>query len=114
MRQFVDGMLAGMGIDRVRFPGVFDCGRAAQLEQASRSLEPGTSIAVAVDVGCSFHRGLDDQVVGSAQIRSPGRMHVQNRYHGYRCRNLELNVISETYKHGLLGLLPERESWLDY
>jgi hypothetical protein len=68
--------------------------RVAQAECTLWSDEPGATIPEAVDETLQIHPGLHTQFIGCAQIGSPGGMHVEQRHHGYRGRDLKLDVVS--------------------
>src|SRR6185369_3942848 len=93
-------MLLRIGIAFVRRSRVLDESRATQVKRTGGRQPSGTAVAVAVDVALHSYVGADADLIGLAQIPHTRGMHKQHSDHGHGLRDLELNVVAQTYEHG--------------
>src|SRR4051812_7365787 len=95
-------MFLCLGVRGVGRSGVLDQRGTLQTQRSLGSNPTRTAISVAVEVTLYFNFRANADLVRFTEVRDTRWMHMQHPDHGHRLRNLELNVISQTYQHGTL------------
>ncbi len=92
----MNGNFAGLGEEGVGVAGIVDERGIAEAKSAFFGDKTVAAIAEAVNVRFEVGGWLHEEFIGSAKIGRAGRMNVEERDHGDRGRDIELDVKAES------------------